>query len=426
MPPTENPKTPSAHVDGPFALLLDGPYFRVWFSGALANSMRWLEMLAVGVYVYDKSQSPLLVALVLFCRQLPQVLFGAVLGSIADKINKKILFIGGLITVTIVSVVLGMLLVTGKAEIWHLALGAVISGLLMAMDFPVRRNMLGEICGMDRISAGMALDASTTNITRMIGPVTGGILLEFIGLYSAFFLGAILHAFALLLIVTLPYKSRTPARPDSSENKKSGVGADIVEAFRFVRKDQIIFAMLAITLALNMLAMPFNSMIPVIGRDELSLNAVNVGILASAEALGAFIGCILIAYWRTERFTQIFLFGSCIYVGFLFFFSFSGTYALSLTLLFLAGIGHAGFSVGQSTLAFTRPTPEIRGRIMGVLSMTIGIQPLGILHVGLLAEYFGGSIAVMIMTAECLIALVVCWYLWPEMQRDKKTVSKTE
>ncbi|MEL0105910.1 MAG: MFS transporter [Rhodospirillaceae bacterium] len=407
--------------DGPFALLVDGPYFRVWFAGALANAMRWLEMLAVGVYVYDKTQSPFLVALVLFCRQLPQVLFGAVLGSIADKINKKTLFIIGLITVTIVSTVLGVLLVTGKAEIWHLALGAVISGFLMAMDFPVRRNMLGEICGMDRISAGMALDASTTNITRMIGPVTGGILLEFIGLYSAFFLGAALHAIALLLIITLPYRSGTTVKQKTSDNKKISVTADIIEAIRFVRQDQVIFAMLAITLALNMLAMPFNSMIPVIGRDELNLNAIHVGILASAEALGAFIGCILIAYWRTERFTQIFLFGSAIYLAFLFFFSFSGWYVLSLSLLFLSGLGHSGFSVGQSTLAFTRPTPEIRGRIMGVLSMTIGIQPLGILHVGLLAEYFGGSTAVMIMTAEGLIALLVCWYLWPDMQRDNKS-----
>jgi len=223
------------------------------------------------------------------------------------------------------------------------------------------------------------------------------------------------------LIITLPYRSGTTVKQKTSDNKKISVTADIIEAIRFVRQDQVIFAMLAITLALNMLAMPFNSMIPVIGRDELNLNAIHVGILASAEALGAFIGCILIAYWRTERFTQIFLFGSAIYLAFLFFFSFSGWYVLSLSLLFLSGLGHSGFSVGQSTLAFTRPTPEIRGRIMGVLSMTIGIQPLGILHVGLLAEYFGGSTAVMIMTAEGLIALLVCWYLWPDMQRDNKS-----
>ena len=423
MPPSKVPTPPSTRADGPFALLRDGPYFRVWTAGALTNAMRWLEMLAVGVYVYEKTSSPLQVALVLFCRQLPQVLFGAVLGTFAEIINKKTILISGLAIVTLVSTVLGILLVTGKAEIWHLALGAMISGLLMAMDFPVRRNMLGELCGFDRIGAGMALDATTNNVTRMLGPIIGGLALETFGLHGAFFIGALFHALALILILPLRYENAQSTKPETikiKENSVKNIIADIVEAMRYVRQDRVLFAMLTITLALNMMAMPFASMIPIIGKDELGLNAIHIGILASVEGCGAFIGCILISLWRTNRFTQIFLFGSIIYLAFLLAFSFSNLYSVSLLLLFLAGLGHAGFSVGQSTLGYTKPHPEVRGRVMGLLSMTIGIQPLGILHVGLLANYFGGSMAVMIMTAEGLIALIICWILWPGMHRYEK------
>jgi len=179
-------------------------------------------------------------------------------------------------------------------------------------------------------------------------------------------------------------------------------------------------AMMVITVALNFLAMPFASMIPVIGKELLNLNAIHIGILASAEGLGAFIGCVLIAFWKTQRFAQVFIFGSAIYLLFLLSFSFSGLYILSLILLFLAGLGHAGFSVGQSTLVFTKSTPEVRGRVMGLLSMFIGVQPLGILHIGFLADHFGGSLAVTIMTVEGLIALGICWMVWPEMQRHEK------
>ncbi len=423
MSPAEEPSPEASDTDGPFALLRDGPYFQVWLTGAFANGMRWLEMLAVGVYVFDKTSSPLLVALVLFCRQLPQVLFGALLGAFAENLNKKTILIGGLIVVTVVSTTLWALLITGKAEIWHLALGAVISGFLMAMDFPVRRNMLGEICGLDRIGAGMALDATTNNVTRMLGPIMGGVILEFVGLHGAFLLGAVLHAVCILMIIPLRYDPFKTSKPKTPEKRETSFIADIIEAFRYVRQDRIIFAMLAITLALNMTAMPFASMIPVIGKDELNLNAIHVGILASAEGFGAFVGCILISFWRTERFSQIFIFGSFIYLGFLLFFSLSNLYVVSLGLLFLAGIGHSGFSVGQSTLVYAKPRPEIRARVMGLLSMTIGIQPLGILHVGLMADYFGGSTAVTIMTAEGLIALFICWLMWPEMRRHEPTPS---
>lgn len=428
MSPPKDPTPPSVIADGPFALLEDGPYFQVWMTGALANGMRWLEMLAVGVYVYDQSGLAIEVAFVLFCRQLPQVLFGAVLGAVAENINKKLMLLGGLVVVTLVSSTLWALIITDQIEIWHLALGAVISGFLMAMDFPVRRNMLGEICGLDRIGAGMALDATTNNVTRMLGPLLGGVILQFVGLQGAFLLGAILHAFAIILIIFLCYKPGTMPKLKSLENKKEKregkikhFVADIIEAFRYVRQEPVILAMLAITLALNMLAMPFASMIPVISKDIFNLTPVHVGILASAEGCGAFIGCILIAYWRTKRFKQIFVFGSFVYLSFLFLFSFSALYSLSLALLFLAGIGHAGFSVGQSTLVYTKPRPEIRARVMGLLSMTIGIQPFGNLHVGFMADYFGGPTAIMIMTAEGLIAMGVCWILWPDMrQYDSK------
>ena len=283
----------------------------------------------------------------------------------------------------------------------------------MAMDFPVRRNMVGEVSGHDRVGQGMALDATTNNVTRMLGPIMGGFMLEAVGLYGAFLFGAILHAMAIFLILTLRY---TPPQIQK-ETVTRNFFAGIIDGLRYIRRDRLILAMMVITVALNFLAMPFASMIPVIGKEILHLNAIHIGVLASAEGLGAFIGCVLIAFWKTQRFTQVFLFGAVIYLLFLLCFSFSGFYFVSLLLLFLAGLGHAGFSVGQSTLVFTRSSPEVRGRVMGMLSMFIGVQPIGILHVGFLADYFGGSMAVTIMTAEGLIALAVCWMLWPEMRR---------
>lgn len=398
---------------GPFQLLREGPYFRIWLTGTLSNTMRWLEMLAVGVYVFDKTASPLMVALVLFCRLVPMILFGAAIGALAEHMNKKHLMVYGLALVSVVSGTLGYLLFTGTAEIWHIALGGFLSGILAAIDYPIRRNIMGEVCGPDRVGAGMALDATTNSVTKMLGPSLGGLLLETVGLHGAFFLGTVLHSVAILALIGLPY-----VREDKEPIHKNVLG-QIAEGIRYIRTDRVIMAIMGITVVVNLLALPFASMLPVIGKAELGLSAFLIGILAASEGAGSLVGCFLIAMLRTQRFTQVFLYGAVIFLAFLLLFSLSSWYYLSLFLLFLAGIGHAGFSVSQSTLIFTQPNKKVRGRVMGLLSMCIGLQPLGVLNVGLLGDYFGGSTAVMIMTVEGLICIGICWLLWPEMRRHE-------
>lgn len=413
MPLNRTQESTSAREEVTFALLREGPYFRVWLTGALTSTMHWLETLAVGVYVFDETASPLIVAFVLFCRLAPMILFGAAIGALAERIDKKHVLICGLAVVAAVSAVLAILLFTGRAEVWHLALGGFISGFIFAMDFPVRRNIMGELCGVDRIGTGMALDATTSSFTRMLGPLLGGLLLEITGLHGVFFLGAALYGVAIILIVGLSYA------PAHQELIKKNLLAQITEGFRYIRTQRTIIAILAITLIFNMLALPFAAMLPVIGKDEYGLSAFPIGILAAADGVGGLVGSIMIALWHTKRFTQIYFFGPIIYLAFILLFSFSTWYALSVFLLFIAGLGHAGFSVGQSTLIFTQPTPEVRSRVMGVLAMIIGLQPLGVLHIGLLADFFGGSTAITIIATEGLIALGLCWLLWPEMRRHE-------
>jgi predicted MFS family arabinose efflux permease len=411
MPNSRTNNSTPDDAQGPLVLLREGPYFRVWLTGTLAHTMRWLEMLAVGVYVFDETSSPIIVALVLFCRMIPLVLFGAAIGALAERVNKKHVLLYGLVGVAISSSILAVLLIAERAEIWHLALGGFVSGILIAMDYPVRRNIMGELCGVERVGIGMALDATTLNFTRMLGPLVGGLLLEFTGLYGAFILGATLHIVAIVLMIGLSYLS------SNREIPQENLFDQIIEGIRYVRTQRSIIAVLAITLIINLLVVPYTSMLPVIGKDELGLSAFPIGILAAADGAGGLVASIIFAFWSTKRFNQVFIFGSIVYIAMILMFSFSTLYVLSVLFLFLAGFGHAGFFIGQSTLIFTQPNSALRGRVMGLLAMIIGLQPLGVLHAGFLADFFGGSTAVTIIMVEGLIGMGLCWLLWPEMSR---------
>ena len=87
-----------------------------------------------------------------------------------------------------------------------------------------------------------------------------------------------------------------------------------------------------------------------------------------------------------------------------------------LWMLFVTGLGGAAFSSMQSTLVFLTASPEVRSRMMGVLSVCIGTGPIGFAHLGLLADWLGAPTAVTIIALEGLVALVVAGLVWPELR----------
>lgn len=377
----------------------------------MVGVMRWLDVLAIGVYTHQVSGDPLIVATMLFLRMLPMLLFGAVIGAWAERVNRKYLLMAGVIAIALLYAVLGTLAYTGVITLWHVGAGAVISGLFWAMEMPVRRTMAGEVAGNERIGAAMGLESSTNNFTRMLGPSVGGMLLEFIGLHGAFFMGVILYTFGAILLSGV-----------SAGTEISGRGTSIVSVMRdgwaTIRRTRLVQAALVVTVFVNFWGFSYVSMVPVIGKVDLGLSPFPIGLLMSAEGAGAFIGALLIAFNATPAvFGRIFWIGSLIYLAMIFTFSNASTFWLALPALFIGGFGIAGFATMQSALILANTPPDRRNRVMGVLAMCIGFGPLGILHVGFLADQFGAAVAVSVISAEGFLALCLAGYFWPELRR---------
>ena len=397
---------------GPRALLADGRYRRVWITGGFVGTMRWLEILVIGVYTLEATGSALQVALMMVARALPMFLFGSVTGAVAEQVNRKHLLVGALIGSVAVSGTLAALAFAGRIEIWHIATGAFLSGMLWTTEFPVRRTMLGEIVGPLRLGPAMGLDSATTNGTRMLGPALGGLLFETIGIQGAYLLAAVLYGLGVVLIVSLDY---TPA---AAAAREWNVFKTIGEGLRYVRSNRAIVGTLAVTAIMNLWGFPFAAMVPVIGRETLGLSAFPIGVLMSAEGAGALLGALVIAAAaRPAQYRGLYLYGSFLVTLAVVVFALSAWFGLSLGVLFVAGLGAAGFSVMQTTIMFSLAPPEMRGRVMGVVSVCIGAAPLGMLHIGLLANWLGAPAAVLIVAAEGFIALVIARAVWPEIRR---------
>ena len=97
-------------------------------------------------------------------------------------------------------------------------------------------------------------------------------------------------------------------------------------------------------------------------------------------------------------------------------FALSAQLALSLGIMFMAGLGISGFAAMQSAILLSHTPSAKRPLLMGMLTLCIGAGPVGLIHLGLLAEWLGAPRAVAISALEGLVALALAALVWPELR----------
>jgi MFS family permease len=388
--------------------LLGEPDFRrLWFVGLVVFSVRWLEMLAVAVFAYQRSGSPLIVALLTMLRMLPMALFGALIGAAAERVERRTALVFVVVLMLLCSVALALLARSHALEVWHLALASFISGLTWTTDNPVRRTMIGEVVGPERMSAAMSIDVGANNASRMLGPTVGGILLATLGIGGAFTVSV--TGYLVAAIVALRVRHRNTAMSSTA----AGVLERTIEGLVLVRRDPRLSGTMTITVIYNTFGWPFTSMIPVIGQDNLGLGPAGIGLLASMDGIGAFCGAIAIALCaKPPHFAGIFIGGVAIYLSMLPVFALTPGPVFAGAVLLLTGLANSGFSIMQATLVYLAAPPEMRVRVFGVLSVCIGVGMVGFLHLGWLAGVLGATWAIMTIGAEGLVALLLTQRWW--------------
>jgi MFS family permease len=396
--------------NSPFRRMIEAPdFWRLWYVGLIVSTVRWVETIAVGVVVYQRTDSAFLVSMMTMLRLLPMGLFGVFLGALAERFDRGRTLIAVVLLMSCTSVVLVILVRTGQLEVWHLAVASFVNGCGWCTDNPVRRVMIGEIVGSERMGSAMSLDVGASNASRMVGPVVGGLLLAGPGIQGAFVLSVLLYLTALLAVLTI--RSRIPRAAGSG-----AVLARIGEGLALVRTDKRLIGVLVVTVIYNIFAWPFTSMIPVIGRDRLFLGPEGVGLLATMDGIGAFFGALLLMLWLTSRwYARAYLGGVIAYMIAVVMFASVQSPLLAGAALLLTGVAGAAFATMQATLVYLASPAEMRSRILGVLTVCIGTGPIGFVWLGWLADRIGSHHATAVTGVLGLLAMAATWRWWKDI-----------
>lgn len=389
----------------PGSLWHNGDFVMLWLIGLMTFLMRWLEILVYGVYAYSETGSALIVAMLTMLRVLPLGLFGAVFGVIAERIVRQHALLVSIAGLLFSAFVLCLMSIGGYLEVWHLAVASFINGLAWAADNSVRRSMMGDVVGAARMDSAMSLEVGTSNATRLAGPSIGGLLLTHTGIQGIFLLALVAYTIGLWAALRV----RTRNEPTSGER----LGAGLIGAWTVLRVDARFTGLLWLTVLFNLFAWPVLSLVPVIAHDRLGLSADGIGYLASMDGLGALLfAFVLMRISRPDRQGKIYVAGVLVFLLTLPLFALATHVWVASLALLVVGCGQAGFAVMQATITYAVAPLGRRSQAMGIMTMCIGVGPLGFVLVGLLAETVGATATALICSGTGVLAVAFSWRWW--------------
>jgi MFS family permease len=364
-----------------------------------------MEHLVLSLLIWHVTHSPLPLALVLVFNNLPRPLCSPFTGLLADRLDRRRILIGAQLLNTVTALgVLGLLMLE-RLQPWQVFLAVALQGVVKSLEDPARRTAILDVVGTARLVNALSLEVLNNTFGKMLGSLLGGVLIETVGFPGAYGCVLAVHVATLGLMTRLRIPPSQGARPGEPVWRSLGT------AVRYVMQSPLLLGLLYVTMVMNALAFPARQFLPAIGSEFLGVGAGLIGLLAAAESVGQLAGAGVIACTRyLQSHGRVFVGGSVIVLLMVMLFVWAPWYALAFALLALGGCGQAGFSTMQSTITMLATPPAMRGRMMGLLSVCIGVAtPLGTFEIGILAAAFTvqHAIAVNALVGLLLLAPVV-------------------
>ena len=414
--PTDKPPRTSIQY------LLAGPLrtlqfrdFRVLWVATMAMSMGfWMQQLTLSWLVLSISDSAFWVGAAEAARLAPFLLFGLVAGTIADRLERRILLRIIVSCNILLSVTLGALELNGMLTVPVAIGGAFLYGTVNAFLMPTLQAYVHDIVGSRYIVNGLALNQFAQRTMGVFGGLLGGTLLLVLGIGGTFIVMAVGYTVALIVL----FGTRTASRPGFGTPEQPSVRQSFTEALGLVGHNPSVRALLLLSVATEIFAFSHIVMISIFARDVLEIGAQGFGFMVAARAVGSVIGVVAIASIG-DRLPK----GKTLLVA-------SALFGLSLAafgsqpwvwtaLIFLgvAGIMAAIFDLLQQAALQLAVGEDQRGRAMGIWVMGVGAGPVGHLEVGSIAEFTSPQFAIVFNGLMLIIIVIIVTMTTPRLRR---------
>ena len=367
---------------------------------------QWIQQVTLGWLLYDLTGSSMLLGAMNGLRALPFLVAGPIAGVAADRMDRRRLMVRTQHVLVVTAVGMGILVASGFLRAWHLFVFTLITGIAWAFNEPVRQSLVPGTVPQKELANAIALNSAGFNLTKVIGPAIGGLLIAGFGAAGNFFIQGAAYLGVAYMIALM----RVP--PPSGEANKSSALANLKEGLRYVWSNPTVLALMTAAYVPRVFAVPYQLLMPVFQKDVLRVGPEGLGVLMAAPGAGAVLAVLFLAS-TAHRFKRkgLLLLWSLIFLGaFLILFSRTTSFPLALIVLVCVGAFQIMFMTTTNTMLQTIVPDALRGRVMSLYMLDRGLQPAGSLLAGVTAHAIGAPATVAAMgSAVILLVLLVAW-----------------
>ncbi|MGA1713449.1 MAG: MFS transporter [bacterium] len=380
--------------------------YRILFpASVLSNIGTWAQRIAQDWLVLELTGSAQLLGLVTALQFLPSLLLSLYGGVLADRFDKRRLLMLTNIGAGMGSLTLGLLVVTGVVQIWHVALLAFLVGVFSALDAPVRTSFNSELVGKSDIPSAISLNSANFNAGRLIGPAASGLLIVLFGTGISFIVNSLTYV-AVVIALTMMHKNKLfiEAKPDTA--------AKLKQAVQYVlHQRELKLVMIAVFFATTF-GLNFQIFMAVMATKEFGLGPAEFGILGSILAVGSFTGVLVSARLEHLRVPKFVMAGGIMFGLLLAITAWMPNYSSFAAILPIVGGIALLTLISANSYVQTNSDPKLRGRVMGIyLLIFMGGTPIGSPLIGLFAEAVGIRWAIFACGVIVLIASAIIYFL---------------
>jgi MFS family permease len=307
-----------------------------------------------------------------------------------------------------------VLVLTGVINPLMVFVTTFVAGSAMAFNQPARQSLIPRMVPRESLANAVALNSAAVNLMKIGGPSIAGLVLVFFHLGELYLIQAAIYVWVIFSTWRITVRTNESPRSDSS------MFSELIEGFRTVRSDRMIFYILLISLVMFIWGMPFQSVfVPLIAKRELGLSNSGLGLLVSCVGAGALIGALTIAtVGDTLRRRGVVMFGMLIAFSLgLFGLALGNSVILVVPALMVAGAMQTSFMSLNNAYVLGRIPIEMQGRVMSLFSLDRGLIPLGAMLGGVLAESLGPQDGLTVMASICLGSTVLLLLLVPTLRK---------
>lgn len=390
--------------------------YRIWFIGALVSNVgTWMQRTAQDWLVLTKltDQDAAAVGVVMALQFAPMLVLMPLTGLAADRFDRRHLLMATQASMGAMGLGLGILTVTGWVELWHVYLFALLLGVAAAFDAPARQTFVSDLVEGRYLQNAVALNATSFNAARLIGPAAAGVLTAIVGEGWVFLINAITFAATIGGL-----KLINPAKLFHSPRAVRARG-QIRQGFRYIAGRPDIVVILVIVFLIGTFGLNFPIFTSTMASVEFHRGAADFGLLSSTMAVGSVVGALLSARRDKPKMGIVFLaalaFGLTCLISALM----PGFWVFAASLALIGVSSQTLMTTANATVQLTTE-PVMRGRVMSVyMAIFMGGTPLGAPIVGWVANELGPRWALGVGAVSGIMAfgVAVAWLLWTRRVR---------